>query len=105
MISPRLPAGATLDTHNSIEWHGHAHHAKWALHGLQQDVHALPARDPYLTETHPFWMARASWLSGVELEHLTKEFYVEFFGDIVFVDRRRPYAPLDAYVWEEHEPN
>ena len=112
MLAPRIAPGTYLNAHGSLGW---GWHLTWSLHGLHQDVHSLPSRDAFNAEernpvghvprSSPFWIARASGLSGADLIKLASDFHLELYGDIAVVDLRRPPAPLDAYVWAEKEPN
>jgi hypothetical protein len=54
---------------------------------------------------HPFWLARASGLSGVDERKIAASAHVRAYGDAWVVDQREAAAPIDAYALHEREPN
>jgi 4-amino-4-deoxy-L-arabinose transferase-like glycosyltransferase len=55
--------------------------------------------------TERYFISDLRFMSGEEQRHATQSFHVVTVGSYVFIDRDTPRAPLDAYSFDEREPN
>ena len=100
MLSKRLPPGTLVDSHSSVYW---GWNCTFALHGLHKEVAVMPSRADATTD--PFFYARLSAMRASDVKELARGFKLEIYGDIVVVDKRMAPGLLDAYTFEEREPN
>ena len=101
VVFPRKRADWVLD-YGSNAGFGWEH--AWAFDGGGAATGEPHAGDPPST-THPFWFARASALGSAEELRVAAKAHVRAYGDIWLVDQRDAQAPLDAWTFEEREPN
>ncbi len=101
LLVPSKRPDWVLDVSPSISWYWEH---TWTWHGEQRPV-TDPAASQPSTTTHPYWIGRASGLVSGEQTRIAGEAHVQAYGDIWVVDQRRPPAPIDAFHYEEREPN
>ncbi len=102
VVKPQTRAGARIDTHPSVGW-GWEYY--WSFEGEENAVNTPLAAAGASVETHPFWLSRASGMSGDEMRKIAAQTHVRVYGDSWVVDQRERPAPLDAYLLNEREPN
>ncbi len=100
-LRPQLAAHATVGVDAGTHWGWH--HA-WALGGLTR-VSDLPSATGPQNATLPFWVARRTSLAPERLANVLGTTHARLFGDILVVDTRQSQAPLDAFSFNEREPN
>ncbi len=101
VVYAHVPPGTTIDAHPSIGW---GWEFLWTAQGLANPRNA-PAASPPGGAPHPFWVARASGLTGNDQRAIAASAPVRVYGDEWIVDERQPPAPLDAFAIDEREPN
>lgn len=101
VVLPRMRRGAAIDAHKSMQW---GWEFQWKAQGVGNAAEApvLGAAD---VGSHPFWIARASGLTGDEQRKIAASAHVRIYGDAWVVDQREPPAAVDAYSLNEREPN
>jgi hypothetical protein len=101
VVMPRAARGTSIDVHPGVGW---GWEFIWTYQGPSNaaKVPTLGAAD---VARHPFWIARASGLTGDEQRAIAALAHVKVYGDVWVVDQREPAAPLDAYALDEREPN
>ncbi len=100
VVLPRMRPGMSIDAHKSVQW---GWEFQWKSQAVGNGADA-PAVGGDVT-MHPFWIARASGLTGDEQRKIAASAHVRIYGDAWVVDQREPPAPLDAYSLNEREPN
>ncbi len=101
VLLPRTRRGSFIDAHPDVGW---GWEYLWKYQG--QAVHTpMPMTNAPAGTPRPFWVARASGLSGDEQRRIAASAHLRTYGDVWIVDQREPVAPLDAYAVEEREPN
>jgi 4-amino-4-deoxy-L-arabinose transferase-like glycosyltransferase len=101
VILPQTRRGTPIDAHRSAQW-GWEFQWKAQAVGNAVDTPAVGAAD---VANHPFWIARASGLTGDEQRRIASAAHVRIYGDAWVVDQRERPAPVDAYALNEREPN
>ncbi len=101
VVLPKVKLGTPIDVHKSVQW-GWEFQWKTQAVGNAAETPAVGASD---ANGHPFWLARASGLTGDEQRKLASSAHVRIYGDAWVVDQRERPAPLDAYSLNEREPN
>jgi 4-amino-4-deoxy-L-arabinose transferase-like glycosyltransferase len=101
VILPKTRRGMSIDAHKTVQW-GWEFQWKSQAVGNAADAPAVGATD---VGSHPFWIARASGLTGDEQRKIAASAHVRIYGDAWVVDQREPAAPVDAYSLNEREPN
>jgi hypothetical protein len=101
VVMPKTSRGTRLDAHPSAGW-------GWEqLWTYQADANSggLPLSGSTGVATHPFWIGRGTGLSSDEERKIVANAHVRIYGDTWIVDQREPAAPLDAFSFNEREPN
>ncbi len=101
VVMPGTKLGTRLETHPSIGW---GWEELWTYQGESTTVGA-PSIGGAGAAAHPFWVARASGMSGDEQRRIAAISHVRIYGDVWVVDQREHAAPADAYSLNEREPN
>jgi len=101
VVLPQMKRGAPIDAHRSVQW-GWEFQWKSQAVGKEADAPAVGAAD---VASHPFWIARASGLTGDDQRKIAAAAHVRIYGDAWVVDQRERPAPVDAYSLNEREPN
>jgi hypothetical protein len=101
VILPQTRRGTRIDAAPSVQW---GWEFQWKTQSVANvvDAPALGAPD---VAGHPFWIARASGMTGYEQRKIASAAHVRIYGDAWVVDQREPPAPVDAYALNEREPN
>jgi hypothetical protein len=101
VVLPQMQRGTAIDAHRSVQW-GWEFQWKMQAVGNAVDAPAVGAAD---AASHPFWIARASGLTGDEQRKIASAAHLRIYGDAWIVDQRERPAPLDAHSLNEREPN
>jgi hypothetical protein len=101
VVLPRTRRGTSIDAHKSVQW---GWEFQWKSQAVGNGVEA-PTVGATDVAGHPFWIARASGLTGDEQRKIAATAHVRIYGDAWVVDQREPAASVDAYSLNEREPN
>jgi hypothetical protein len=100
VLRPHMVPGTTVDAPKSLGW---GWEYVWSAQA-QNSAAEAPAVGTDVSK-HPFWLARASGLSGGDERKIAATSHVRAYGDAWVVDQREPWAPMDAYSLHEREPS
>ena len=101
VVMPAEKLGTRLSIHPSIGW---GWEELWTYQGEATTVGA-PSLGSAEAAARPFWVGRASGMSGDEQRRVAAASHVRIYGDLWVVDQRERPAPVDAYSLNEREPN
>lgn len=101
VVLPRMRPGNSIDAHRSTQW---GWEFTWKSQAVGNAVEA-PSVGGGDVAGHPFWIARASGLTGDEQRKVASAAHVRVYGDVWVVDQREAPAPLEAYSLNEREPS
>lgn len=100
VIVPARVAGTAIDVHAATGW-GWEH--VWTYVGPHNSAGDPEASSPP-SSSHPFWVGRASTLSGADQVRIAEKAQVRAYGDIWVVDQRNAPSPIEAWRVDEREP-
>jgi hypothetical protein len=101
VVLPRARRGTPIDAHRSAQW---GWEFQWKTQAVGNAVDAPSVGAPDVAG-HPFWIARASGLTGDEQRRIAAASHLRIYGDAWVIDQRERPAPVDAYALNEREPN